>query len=439
MTESKVIALSRFRADVSRALARRAKDLLTAKNIGEQVEALAPLEAYFIVKELGLDEATGILAHATPEQLQTFVDLDCWTDDAPDPVEIDAWLAPFAAEGQEVLARAFATLESELQVLFLAASLTIYDTRSEEVPEPENKDVVRRTTADSFFVVEPTSEEREVDPLFLIDALYKANLDEAFRLLMAAKWEEQSTLEEQALQFREARLGELGFPSRTEALRIFSPPPSRANTIQHFADADATATLPALYASALGDSLIARAMTRISDAHAVERLERDFVFLVNNAVVGYGGSPRDLSHVREVCTRVRDVLSLGLEVMLSPNEPLEAAESDAVAGRAAELLLLWPLSDIFRHGNHASAKLARRAKELTSDPVVAKWLDTHETERDDYSEDRRDRAFVRALLGRPPLLGGFDAGRPDKVRAFASHGDLRAAMERLEGIATRVR
>ncbi len=71
------------------------------------MQALEPLEAYFIVKEVGLESALPILKAATPEQLQAFVDLDCWVNSTPDAIELDGWLSAFASEGPEALASAF--------------------------------------------------------------------------------------------------------------------------------------------------------------------------------------------------------------------------------------------------------------------------------------------------------------------------------------------
>ena len=45
---------------------------------------------------------------------------------AADRAACDAWLAAFAQEGPESLARAFFGLDEELQVLFLAASVTVW-------------------------------------------------------------------------------------------------------------------------------------------------------------------------------------------------------------------------------------------------------------------------------------------------------------------------
>ncbi|MBI3180174.1 MAG: hypothetical protein HYZ27_10960, partial [Deltaproteobacteria bacterium] len=197
MTDSQshaVIELSRFRAQLSRALQRRGKRLLESP---EQITALAPLEAYFMIKELGVGDAGPLLLQVSGEQLRTFVDLDCWKGDQPDIVEIDAWLAPFAALGAEALARAFLSLDLELQVLVLAESLHIHDAGDEEPPEP-SPGAPRSTTPDRYFIIDAmAADEREVHPFRLVEALYAHDVNEAFRLLTAARAELRSPLEEE--------------------------------------------------------------------------------------------------------------------------------------------------------------------------------------------------------------------------------------------------
>ena len=58
--------------DIERALSRRGKALLEAPDLARQVGELEPLEAYFMVKELGLESAVLILLAASEEQLKTF-------------------------------------------------------------------------------------------------------------------------------------------------------------------------------------------------------------------------------------------------------------------------------------------------------------------------------------------------------------------------------
>jgi hypothetical protein len=438
MSDQNVVPLSRFRADLSRALSRRGQEMLEATDLAARMEALEPLEAYLIVKELGVGDSVPLLQHATAEQLQAFVDLDCWEANEPSLVDLDAWLAPFAADGPESLARIFVGLEEELQTLYLAGSFGIYDARAEDAPEP-GPDERRMATPDGCFVLITTTEgeEREVDPLFLVQSLYAQSVEDAFRRLMAAKWDCTIETEERALQFRSARLEDLGFPPPSEAARLFSPPPAAPRPAARVRQEEPS-LLPALYAAPLAEpSLLGRALTFVSAAAEVGRLERELVLVINSAVIAYGEAPRDLAHIAAVAQRVRDTISLGLEMLMAAAEPA-AAGSDDEARRAAALLVDYPLADLFRHGHREVAALQRATKALAADPILRSWIDRATPEGDEYTDDRADRAFVRALLAARPLLSGIDPQQPEKARAFARREELAAAEARLDRIAKRL-
>ena len=430
MSDINVITLTRFRADLARSLSRRADKLIEAPNLREQVQALDPLEAYFIVKEVGLESALPILRAATADQLQAFVDLDCWRGDTPDPVELDAWLAAFASDGMEALASAFTSIDQELQVWFLAEALHVYEAEG-DVPVPEPAPDARRfNTPDRMFVIDvQPSYEGELDPLVLVDALYRHDLEEAYRLLVAARWELPSFLAEEAHRFRAGRVEDMGFPGRDEALTLFTPPPTQPRP-PRISIHDGVQTLPALYAAPLLDrSLLSRALGGVTNEQLVAQLERDFLQLVNLAVVAFGESPREVAHIADITTRVRDTVSLGLE---------SVAGADAPDAELANLVTAWSLVDLFRQGYQQVVPLQRRAGTMARDPVVAAWLQRVETEADDYSEDKRDRAFIQGLLHVPVMLAGTDPLKPKSGRAFASREEIAAAEQRLEALRRRI-
>jgi len=57
MTDNNIIELTPFRADLTRALARRGERLLASSELTDEVAALEPLEAYYIIREIGLEQA----------------------------------------------------------------------------------------------------------------------------------------------------------------------------------------------------------------------------------------------------------------------------------------------------------------------------------------------------------------------------------------------
>ena len=440
MSDNGKLALTRFQQGLARSLTRRGKALLESDNLAQSVNALAPLEAYFVVKELGLEDATPILLNASRRQIQTFIDLDCWSQDRPDFLDLDAWLAPFAALGKEALKLAFDTLDTELQVLYIAETLDIYEIDPDEGTSGSGKDVPTKLTTDGFLHLEKKkpNQEREIDPFAVVEALYASRGDKAYPLFLAAKWESQSVLQEQAYQFRAGRLQDLGFPSIDNAISIFAPPPIHPPGVHLSRWAGPPSTLPAIYAQPLtGETLLSRALASVDSPELLQDIERNLIYLTNAAVIGYGESPRDLQTTQKIATRVIQTLCLGIEVLLSPDEPLAAPNEEEVAIRAAGLFRNWSPQDIFRHGHRAVSRLSHSAQQLADDPILENWLSQSHKD-DDYSQDRQDREFLTALLAHRPLYAGREPLRPERAKAFESQQELEEAQIRLNEIAGRV-
>ena len=425
---AEVITLSRFRVDLSHALQRRGSKLLEAEDMPAQMAELPPLEAYYIIKELGVDEALPLLQHATPEQWQACVDLDCWEDGLFSAVELDAWMAPFANEGKAALAEAFLGLDSEVQIMFLAQLLRVYDVRAEEAPEP-GEDTLHMTTMDGHFILHAIPDrDREVEPFALVEALYRTDGEAAFGLLMAAKWELTPELEETAFNFRAGRMEDMGFPPPDAANRLFGRPPAQppAELLPPL-----HTHVPALYAAALhSNSLFTQALGEIHDAALLQRLESECVYLVNAALVAYGESPRDLQHSTQVAARVRDSLSLGLQTLL------QAQDGAVTPSACVQLLVQWPLLHLFQHGHQAVVPLQRAAQQLAADPIVAAWLNLATIPEDD--PQAADRTFLAALANVRPLWGGSEPLKPLAKRAFSCVEDLAAAEARLQALSERL-
>jgi hypothetical protein len=415
--DPKVITLSRFRSDISRSLQKQAKQLLLSKDIAAQVAALQPLELYYLIKEVGIDDGFPLVLHASPEQFQACIDLDCWQGDTLSIIELDAWLAPFAAGGTEALAEAFFKLEEELQTLYIASTLTIWEASDETIPEsPE--DVPRATTIDNFFIVECKPIELELDPFALVNAIYRHNIEESYRLMVAARFESYSATEEACYGFRSGRMEDLGFPAPEVAASLFAKP----KTLSADTTFGVKTKLPAIYAHALVDeSLFVQAAGLVGDAHVVERVEHELLNLINTAMVAYGESPRDLQHAAFVAERVRDTLSLGLEKLVERRD----------AAAAAEALGQLPLFEIFKHGQQILLGLHAQAKSYIE--KLNPWLNAGASDDDD--ETRADKYFVNALLNlRGVVHAGYDLLDARKQKAFATFAEIKQAAERLLGI-----
>lgn len=419
---AQVISLTPLCADLGRSLALRGQKLLLEENLAEIVPELAPLTLYLTIKEMGLDEGAPLLLAASAEQRQAIVDLECWPDDDFDGAELDAWLTPFAQAGPSELAAAFLSLDAEVQVLFFQQSLRIIDHRAlgdehddrGDVEEaaladlPEGRNHVK--TPDGQFTLFDLSEEREVPPFALLDALFAEpeGIREAYRLLTAARTEMASPLAEEAHYFRTARLSDLGFCSPEEGARLFARPPKAAPQKGRPSKFQARAVLPATMALVLRDTtpLFCQALDAIEDPEQLLALEHEWLNLVNAAIVGYRARYTDVAAISETASMVRDALSLALEVELEKR-----------AGQtASELLVELPLVYLFQCAIAAIRPLSDQARAASKTPAFEAWLGVSPTPEAGTPEGLA-RLFFHALASPRPLWQGESPHAPRK-RAF---------------------
>lgn len=435
MTDNKIIELTSFRADLTRSLSLRGKRILAATDLADKVAALEPLEAYYIVREVGLEQALPILVQLSNEQLEACVDLDCWNryDFAVD--SLDEWLTAFALDGPEALARAYFSLDYVVQLLYLAQTVTVYDPDTDQVPdEAIDQDTPRAATPDGFYLLDVKSEVAlKTHPFSLLDALYQCDPSASHRLLSDSRVDLPTQIEEEALRLRNGRMQDIGFVPPEEAALLFSRPGIRQPLPWPQKPTDsALSRLPSVYAGPLiATSLLQQALSLITDRERLSVLEQEIVWAINSAIIAYGEHARDIKQITDIAERVRDTISLGMESLLVEEEN---GMPDGATAKASDLLDVWCINDLFRHGFGATLGLQQEARQSFDKPKFRTWYDLAEAYQSDDLGDRLERAFVTALLGRHPLCSGFNPADTEEVKAFACLADIDAAHIRLKKI-----
>jgi hypothetical protein len=442
MTDNNIIELTPFRADLTRALALRGERLLAATDLADEVATLEPLEAYYIVREIGLDQALPILLQLSHEQLQAGIDLDCWNryDFAAD--NLTEWLTAFAQAGPATLARAFLSLDYVVQLLFLAQTVTVYDPDTDQVP-PEDKEHVtsrRAMTPDGFYLLELKTEiALKIHPFTLLDAMYQYDPTATHRLLSEVRVDLPTQIEEEALRFRNGRMQDIGFVTPDEAAALFSRPATRQPLPRPKPLESGRTRVPSVYAGPLIETtLLQQALSLITDQEFLSRLEQEIVWAINSATIAYGEKTQDIKQITDIAERVRDTISLGLESLLAQQEPDCPPDGAAAAVLASDLLNVWSITDLFRHGFAATLGLQQEVRQALREPRFHAWYNLPETEQSDEPGDRLERAFVTALLGRHPMRSGFDLANAEEVKAFACLVDINVAHVRLQRLVARI-
>ena len=435
MTDNKIIELTPFRADLTRALSRRGERLLASTDLAVEVAKLEPLEAYYVVREIGLDLALPIIIELSSEQLMAGIDLDCWHGTGFAADSLDEWMQAYALAGPEALAKGFLALDHVVQLLFLCRTVTVYDPDTDQVPpEKEASETPRVVSPDGFYILDLKSElDLKIHPYTLLDALYKYDSNAAFHLLRAVRVDLPTQIEEEALRFRNGRMEDIGFVGPEEAAVLFSRPSPEISVIHQKPLSRDFARLPAVYAESLGETtLLPRVMGLIKDPECLARLEQEIVWAINSAIIAYGEKTRDIDQITEIAERVRDTISLGLETLIANQEVNGLLVTPAVLSQAADLLEVSSVNELFRHGFAATLPLQQQLQQAMASPDFRDWYNLADTDQSDEPSDRLERAFVTALRGRHPLRGGIDLAKDDGVTAFSCLDEIHTASERLK-------
>ena len=419
-SDESIIPLSRWRAALARARrGHKADAILSEPDAAQLVPRLPVQDLFYAIKEVGLADAQELVALATPEQLQGFVDLDVWDRDQIDEVRVNAWMETLADAGFETLGKAVEVMDSEVIALWIQRQAVVYDVTIEQPPdEPQGHYF---PTPDRFFLLDIIVGEEDGKALErCIDWIYRFDIELGRRVIMSAKWELASDLEEHAYRWRAGRMADMGYVDFYEALSIYRYlDPTTVHADEHTIQASPPATpteLPAVLAGALDEAgFFGKALATLPSDADVERLHASLLLLVNKAMAADLVPPGDTDAGKVALTRAVAYLGLGLEFL-----------SRGDVARAGLALSSVALERLFRLGFSLTVQLKTLADTLVTkggvDPIAL------ETPWDDILRALRQR--------RPELSRALDDKPAEGNRPFQTLADVAKAASAIEKIAT---
>jgi hypothetical protein len=445
-----VVALSRYRAQLGRGRKlRRADALLAGPDPERAVRALPGDELYYVIHEIGLRDAGDILALARPEQVQAVLDFALWERDQILPERAGEWLEALAEAPYETIGAWVEGLDVELFALLLRKSSRIYDLSQEEAPDEAEGTLY--PTPDGLFVLDVTGmlgdeaaaddgeRAQEAGPMTtsaraiirIVDALYRADRNLARRLLVGARAELDSELEELAYRWRQGRMEDLGFQDYYEALEVYreldpgsvrigetEPGKTRVRPLDERGDADGgPARAPASLVERLtrGASPFARAAQGLRSADEIAELHFALVALTNRVLAADRVTPGDDASVTATLERQLATLDLALEFL---------ARGDTA--REVEALRTIPLVRLFRLGISLVGKVKLLATTLRRrGPFAA-------TGRHPLVEPDEALALAAVSRHRPLFSGILDEPPSNADRPFRTLADLARATAAVE-------
>jgi hypothetical protein len=407
--------------------ARQKRDLILSSPDAERlVRSFAPETLFYTLKEIGVADAGDLLSLAIPEQVRWLFDLDCWHKDQPNKDRMREWIEALAEGGRKRLTDALMGIDIELVSLLLREYFKVH--RLDAPQDMSDFPSERFVQFDEHYLIE--SIRYDTIHQFLLEFLEEA-FERDYNYFAAVMeeiyWGVEAELEEQAYQFRSARLADHGFPDYYDAQAVFSylnpqrflelrseyPPP-----IRDALEGDSVMPPEMSPVSSVGEnSLFNMALTAGFAAQGQRQLRSEMALVSNQVLVALSVDFGDLEAVRVAVEMTHNYLNLALENL---------AAGDLTS--AIEHLRATHLQLLFRLGVSLTIDLRRRAAAL----MAKLGFSTQRPREVHYLDSPYREALSGFLLRRPQFYSGLDREGSTAMRDFRSIRDLHLAYAMLE-------
>lgn len=360
--------------------------------------ALEPQEFFWLMKEVGEDDAVDLLRLASAEQCVFIMDMELWDGWTFSEEQACHWLTYFMEGGEARIHELLKHLDFELLQLFLSREITVGGGIGDQSNDEERLADYDHTFDGVFMITFKNPKHSQLIGSF-ISMLIKLDNPLYTTLMEGIKGDVDLELEEQCQRFRTGRLQDLGFPPLDEALSIYARIHPDNFQLQGGKDLTAAGEGGHLMPVQADDGTL---LSRALNLAGSEVVSQELNYLVNSALVAEGQAFHEPESMLGVMHRVCGYLNIALETL--------AAGDDR---KAAQILVDEELKRLFQLGYSVVLQLKFAARD---------------TEVADYAGGK----LLSGLKAkRPRFYRGLDADGVDGYREFRDLNDVQSVAELL--------
>ena len=310
------------------------------------VQSLAEEDLFWLVQEIGPEDALPILSLASNDQWQHLLDLEVWTKDRLDIDSATRWLHLLLKADPERFLIWGLREQSELIELQLSKQVQVRIREEDESPSEFDEGFF---SFDGIFYIRINDDRYEQTIREFIERLAEYDLDRFRQLLLELAGVLPAELEEGLYRLKRVRLAEKGFLPFEEAVGIyqyldpnslFEREPQHSKTATEHPVSVSTSLLMQT------QNLFYVSLKRIEDSRILQQLQIEFAGMCNQIICADSLVVRNKEHLADVVRKACGYVSIGLE---------EVTGGDPQ--KAARLLQKFSLQHIFRVGYGTALKL----------------------------------------------------------------------------------
>ncbi|MCD6138559.1 MAG: hypothetical protein J7J91_08350 [Deltaproteobacteria bacterium] len=384
------------------------------------VQSMAEEDVFWLVQDIGPEDALPILSVASNDQWQYLLDMDLWQRDRLRIDSVNRWFALLLQADMERFLIWALRKQRELVKLHLSRNIDVRIRNQDESPSDFAKDYF---TFDNVFYIHIKSKDHYHTIRQLLERLAEHDLDKFHQVLLELNHVLPAESEENLYRLRSVRLAEKGFLPFDEAVGIYQHIDTDALVekkpeVQKIIQQPQPSEPAPLSASLLiqDRNLFYKALKRIEPGPALERLQMEFAAMCNQIISADGLMVRDKEKLASVVRKACGYLAIGLE-RLAGND----------TARACLFLQKTPLSQVFRVGYSAALNLKWKAEKwFRKSWFVRESLDLS------FWDDEWGGILEGLLKKRPLFYTGLSGG--ELYREFRNSSDISYCHSALEQI-----
>ncbi|GAG10346.1 unnamed protein product, partial [marine sediment metagenome] len=261
------------------------------------VQSLAEEDLYWLINDIGIQDALPVLSLASNDQWQYLLDLELWTKDHLDTEATNHWLGLLMKADPERFMIWSLREHLELLELFLIGHVEVKIREHDQSPSDFADEFF--TFDDTFYIrIDEKNYEKTIGEF--LQRLTDHDNEKYQHVLLELADLIPAETEEQLYRLRNVRLAEKGFLPFEEAVGIYQYRNPESLRHQEHESQRAARAHPADETAPLTTSILLRehdlfykALQQIDDAPFLERLEREFAAMCNQIICADCRSVRD--------------------------------------------------------------------------------------------------------------------------------------------------
>ena len=296
-------------------------DLLILSSQADQLVRLLPEEdIYFLVKEIGEEDALPILAIASEKQLQYLFDMEWWRGDKFLPQKAMDWLLWVEKANDRQLLHWLLTEDFDQKVMVLQSLIKVYK-QDEMTDQYEGVEGLEHFTLDGVFDI--FAKVPEAAPLLknLFKLLHVEDQKVYFALLEAVIWYQITPTVETAYRWQRSRVEEKGIVPYDEAIGVYSQLDVEslkleAPSHEAFVDPDSPYAVAPVHPLSDTDpsTFFGQCLAMMKNHERVNAICWELMYLANKVMVADQREYGDLDSHHETMRKVIGYINIGLEL-----------------------------------------------------------------------------------------------------------------------------